>query len=499
MRIYKIYLAISVFTLLSFNACKKDNNDSGGPSASGTREELTKDSIFLYAKETYLWNDLLPTYEQFNPRGFSDFSNEVNAFAEYQPLDKYSFLDDGTLADELNGVSGDYGFSVNYTDGDPLDLRISYVYETSPAAVGGVKRGYQITKLNGRTSLNGRSQTDINHINASIFGSEPSVSMTLKRFDGTSIDVTVKRGTYNINPVLFSKVYSVGNKKLGYLVFNSFTTNSVERLTDLMEGFSNQGVSELVIDLRYNGGGSVGTAEALTNMIAPVGENGNVMFTTYFNKTMQEGNATILANQPLLDEKGKLQPYKDGVNGKYATYADLGFTPTAEDFNQEVFKKIGNLKINRAYFIVSGSTASASELLINNLKPVINEVKLIGRRSYGKPVGFFALRIDKYDLYIPQFETKNKNNQGEYYQGMPVDQEDYDDVTKEFGDPTERYLAYALAHAQFGAFPKVSIAKLSSTTTKGIVRMSREESAKVTQALERSEFKGMVLTSRKLR
>ena len=497
MKIYKLYLVLSIFAMLAAPACKKDKNDEGGPSANGTREELTKDSIFLYAKETYLWNDALPSYEQFNPRGFANFNGILTAFATYQPLDKYSFLDDGSLADELGGVSGDYGFAVNYNDGNPLDLRINYVYENSPAGTQGVKRGYQITKLNGRTELDGRSQANIDHIVNAVFGAEPSVSMTLKKFDGTSVDVTVTRGTYSINPVLFSNVYSAGAKKIGYLVFNSFTTNTVNRLTAVMADFANQGVSELIIDLRYNGGGSVATAEALTNLIAPASENGSVMFTTYYNQIMQSNGAAILANQPLLDENGKLQPYTEGVNGKYATYADLDFSPTRQADNQEVFEKTGNLNVSRVYFIVTGATASASELVINNLKPVL-DVRLIGRRTFGKPVGFFGIHIDKYDLYIPQFETKNKDNQGEYYQGMIVDQEDYDDISKEFGNPSERYLSYALGHSQSGSFPAVSVATISSTTKKRIERMSREESMRVTNELDKTRFKGMVESKRNL-
>ena len=123
---------------------------------------------------------------------------------------------------------------------------------------------------------------------------------------------------------------------------------------------------------------------------------------------------------------------------------NLGFQ--AGDFtaanNQVMFAKSGTLAVNRVFFIVSGQTASASELTMNNLRPEM-DVQFIGDTTYGKPVGFFAVNINKYQLYTPEFSTVNSANQGGYYSGfMPGTAtypgvEDYDDVSKDFGDPTE--------------------------------------------------------------
>src|SRR5690349_13896372 len=119
--------AIIIGSLLFTVACKKDPKVKPDPvnPATATREELTKDSIFLYAKETYYWNDALPTYEVFKARTFSSFDAELNKIKTYKidqstgkAIDKYSFLDDGSLSSELGGVSGDYGFSANFNNGD---------------------------------------------------------------------------------------------------------------------------------------------------------------------------------------------------------------------------------------------------------------------------------------------------------------------------------------------------------------------------------------------
>lgn len=481
----------ALIIVVGFTAsCKKSNNAPDGndapQGAPGTRAELTKDSIYLYAQQTYYWNVGMPSYSAFNPRQYSS-NNAVLAALKALPStggkDKYSFIDDGTVAGELGGVAGDFGFSVFFASTN--DLRIKYVYATSPAGVQGLKRGYQITKINGSTDIN-TSDARIDYVVNAIFGSSPTVAMTVLKPDGTSQDVTITKANYNINPVLFTKTYTVGPKKVGYIVFNSFTTNSTDFLDAAFTQFSTDGITELVVDLRYNGGGSVATSEAFTNLIAPTAQNGKVMYTTYWTQTMQDNQATILQNQKFY-AKGN-----DGVTRMYS-YFDYSYKPTVAAGNQEVFAKRGSLNgLTRVYFIVTSSTASASELLINNLKPVI-DVKLIGKKTYGKPVGFFSIRIDKNDLYIPQFETKNQLNQGGYFDGMAVDKDIFDDVTKDFGDPTEKLLAQALYYSANGGFSSF----LKDNTISSTSPLSKTQVEDLSGKMDH-EFKGMVET-RKLR
>ncbi len=491
------YVAVTAGLLILVSSCKKDApvvipDPPVTPGASGTRAELTRDSIYLYAQQTYYWNDGLPSYEIFKPRSYE--SNQavldaiINAPGSSKPTDKYSFLDDGTVSDELSGVSGDYGFSVFYNgEFGTSDLRVKYVSPNSPAAGKGLKRGYRITSLNGRTDLRSDVSANVTFVSNAVFGSASSISMTVVRPDGTSTELTINRGTYATTPIFYSGVYTVGAKKIGYIVYNSFTTNSRDALRNVFSGFEQAGVSELVVDLRYNGGGSVATADLFTNLIAPASLNGTIMYTTHWTKSMQDGKATILANQPLLDANGKLQPFTGGVNGLYATYADIDYKPTVSAGNVETFAKAGAANISRVYFLVLSGTASASELLINNLKPVM-DVKLIGRTTYGKPVGFFAINIDKIDLYVPQFETKNSQNVGGYYNGLTVDYTIPDDVTRDFGDSSEALLSAALNYAQKGAF---SLSP-SSNTLSSTKAMSVSEARQLTEILERNRFKGMV-------
>lgn len=504
-----------IMLILSFIvvSCKKDPKVSqttppvttAPPTVTASRSELTKDSIYLYAKETYYWNDQMPNYESFKPRTYASNSAVLDAIralpgtgkpfwttaTDPVPREKYSFLDDGSLASELGGVSGDFGFSVFYNNSE--DLRIKYVSPGSPAAAAGLKRGYRITKLNNRTELSSTVDANLNFVSNAVFGNGSSVSMTVVKPDASEQSLTVSRASYANNPIFLSKVIEYGGKKVGYLVYNSFTTNSRENLATAIGDLYSKGATELVLDLRYNGGGSVATADVLTNLISPIGipSKQQIMYTTYWTKSMQEGKATILANQFIIGNDGKPMPFTGGVHGQYATYADIDYRPTANAGNVELFEKQGSADFKKIYFLVLRNTASASELVINSLKGVMapSDIKVIGQKTYGKPVGFFGIKIDKLELYVPQFETKNQKNEGGYYDGMPVDFSVADDVTKDFGDPTERLLAAALNYSQKGTFSVTNI----PNTISSVRSMPVEDVDRINQKLEGYHFNSMIL------
>ena len=505
--------------LIVLSACKKEKTEPVAPTtptvATGTRDELTKDSIFLYAKEFYYWNTSLPTYDAFKPRSYStneaelfaitQFSNDPTTGKPYEYVSgsttpKYSFIESvstGTISSlkaDINGSASDYGFSLLYND--VSDLRVKYVYPNSSAAQQGLQRGFKITAINGRTNLTYSSST-VAFLNSALFGTNSTINLTFTDLNGVSKSVVVSNTTYTVNPILYTNVYTIGTKKVGYIVFNSFTNNVTSALTSTFSTFASQGVTEMVVDLRYNGGGYVTTATQLINILAPSAQTGSTMFTYYYNAYLQglttaQRKTSILAHQPLLDDNGKLQTFTTGVNGKYATYADLNYSNTSAD-NIEKFSKTGTLNLSRIYFIVTDATASASELTVNSLKPVM-DVKLIGSTTYGKPVGFFPIRIDKIDLYIPEFETKNQAGVGGYYSGMTVDKEGYEDLTKSWGDETETLLGYALQYARTGSFitTAAKTASLTAGSTKMPARLSSTQLRALSGSLDEHSFKGMV-------
>lgn len=513
-----------ILSAVVVSSCKKtktpdpNTGDQTGPSKTGTTLDLIRDSIFLYAKEAYYWNDGLPDYATFKPRSFTGsdditaLQNEVDAISQYKinpttgkPYEyyaaspgsaKYSFIDDGSVSAELNGVKGDFGFAPIYNDNN--DLRVRYVYPNSPADLAGIKRGYQITSINSRTALtydgNGGSGVNLNFV-INAYANSNTITMILKKPDATNITVTLNVATYTINPVILHKVIDQGaGKKVGYIVFNSFTSaaNATPKLNEAFAEFQTAGITDLVVDLRYNGGGYVSTAEYLSNLIAPASKSGSLMYSSYFNSILTGGKASILKNQVRKDPK----------TGEIYNYSQFDYSVTGNAVNFSKTDVPYSLTLSHVFFIVTGSTASASELTINNLRPIL-DVRLIGTTSYGKPVGFFDIDINKYQMYIPNFETKNSANQGGYYSGMTPETADYpgkkdfDDVTKDFGDPTEGLLAHALNFVNTGTFT-VAGQVIQSTTGKTKI-MSVDETREAGIELDHNKFNGMVSNHLKIK
>jgi carboxyl-terminal processing protease len=445
-------------------ACKKDKQ-SGPPTppADGTREQLTLDSIYLYAQQVYLWYDALPTYAAFNPRQYASGGNvlenyqrelysltqvKVNAATgtayEYSGIPghpKYSFITDeildggrqGTV--DLDDKGDDLGIALS-ANAD-TDVRIRIVHPSSPAANAGLTRGMKVTAINS-TPISVNSSTFIESALA-----QSVVAITVEKTDGTVSTVNLTRRNYTTSAVLKTAILDAGAQKVGYIAYSRFSNYTVTKaaLDQAFSQFTAAGVTALVVDLRYNGGGYTQTAEYLINHIAPASLNGKVMYVEYFNTLLQNGQAPILQQQPYRDANGNPVMW----NGHWATYADLDYSIAGNTFK---FEDVGTLNsVKQAVFIVSGSTASASELVINSLKPHM-PVKLVGQTTYGKPVGFFGLRIDKYTLYLSNFYMQNANGFGDYFHGMSVDIPSSDDVTHDFGDPNEMCVMSALNYIE---------------------------------------------------
>ncbi|HEY4197739.1 MAG TPA: S41 family peptidase [Mucilaginibacter sp.] len=528
----KLFYSLFVLSALLFSACKsskKPDPGPNGPPATGSTLDKIKDSVYLYAKEDYLWYDKLPDYGTFNPRLFTAGSdidaltNELNAQSQYainpatgMPYEyyaddpgqaKYSFIDDGTEAAALNGTKGDFGFAPFYNL--VTDLRVKYVYPGSPAALQGIKRGYQITSINGSTNLTydgpevGGNSTNLNFV-INAYSNSNTISMTLKKPDGTTLTVTdMAVADYTVNPVLYNNVYTVGSRKVGYIVFNSFTSddNADPILKTVFSGFAAQGITDLVVDLRYNGGGYVSTAEYLDNLIVPTAKDKTLMYNTYYNDILTNGKEVLLKNQWRKDPASG-QDYNYGQFDYSVTGNAVNFDKTNANSN---YSTAGiNLNISRVFFIVTGSTASASELTINNLRPVM-DVQFVGEKSYGKPVGFFDIDINKYQMYTPEFYVKNSAGQGDYYDGFTPGASGTaglaaeDDVTKDFGDPTEGLLGHILNYVSTGTY-SISPQTTQSVPSKfGIFSAQVRHSAAIRMNLKQHVFSGMIRSKKQFK
>lgn len=450
MRAYCFLLAFILTIGLSIS-CKKTEPIVKPPIVdsltAAAKLDLLRDSIYLYSKEIYFWHEVIPSYGVFNPRQYtgatelSAAQNEMAGIRALQPQDNkhaYSFVttQEGSAAIQT-GAAKDYGFFIKSASIDralPYDSVywfVEYVYKDAPAGVAGVQRGWYISKVN--NSSISTDNPSIAVLNDVFFGTGASASFTFTKPDGSTANITLNKGSYTANAVLYTNVINDGAKKTGYLVFNQFFgPASVTELTTAFSDFASKGINELVVDLRYNHGGSTETQNALANLIVPADATGKTMYTYIFNDSLTAGKF------PLLKRK--------------AGFGNVSFQPAVNTVN---YKKAGGVAVSRVFFIVSSETASASELLINNLRPYM-DVKLVGDTTYGKPVGFFPVPVFNYAIYPISFKTVNSIGSAAYYDGFAPDKLTPDGVNRNWDDNSEPSLAAALRFITTGSFARVS-------------------------------------------
>lgn len=370
-------LLCCLLILLMMSSCKKDKATAPEEEIispiTGTRLEFSLDSIFLYARQVYLWSDALPSYPIFNPRQYASASSEFTA-----------------LSNDLFAISQ---LKKNPATASPYE---------SPVVAGHAKYSF------------------------------------IQR--GTSAGLLAATATAAENPVYVASLINQNGVKIPYIALGSFPllNNCKSELDEAFGSFSSADPAYIIIDLRTNGGGYVETAEYIANLLANPSLNGKTMYVEQYNTLMQSGKATILKHQPYLDGNGKPVQY----NGRNATMADVDYSEAGNTYR---FSKKGSLNnLTAVYFIVSGQTASASELLISCLKPYLT-VKLVGSRTYGKPVGFFPIQIDRYSVYFSSFIIKNAQGWSDYFAGIPVDITVTAQSYPVLGDPEEACLKAVLA------------------------------------------------------
>jgi C-terminal processing protease CtpA/Prc len=466
----------AVISLFILGACKKDHGDPVNP-ATDEPGKSANDSMYFIFKDIYLWTDVVPDSATFKPNSYTNLEDMFNALKSYKKngtnnnMDHYSVLDDGTIAGEIGeGIAGDFGLDVGYNG--TSDLRIVYVYEGSPAGRQSIHRGWQITAVNGNTNMEDDNGANAQRIGNAIYNSN-TVQLRLKKPDGSSVDVTLNAANYNINPVLYSNTYTLGGKKIGYLVFNTFidSVKAKAKLDPVFDNFISYGVTDLVVDLRYNGGGSVSTASYLANLIAPSNIGNSVMFKETFNTNITNKQYSNYLN-------ARVPGYNFTWGQVFEDYVDYATT---------YFSKQKSLNISNLVFIGTGYTASASELLINVLKPYVPNLKLVGTTTYGKPVGFIGIPVGGWDMYAVSMWSKNAQGQGDYFDGFTPDGgETMDDYGYDWGQTTEPLFRKALTTL---GVPENELGRVAP----------RGENLRKPRVLQDRHFKGMIETRFKLK
>jgi C-terminal processing protease CtpA/Prc len=282
----------------------------------------------------------------------------------------------------------------------------------SPAADAGLRRGDTIVSIDGYPPL-----AIIEGALAVVNTAGVDRTFDVVDASGTRRSFTVQSKFFRLQPIAASQVMDATRNgqpiKLGYLAYNQFTQYTTWQLGIDVAQMAKSGVSEMVLDLRYNGGGAVVTSRDLASMLSGSQTDGATFAKLLFNDKHAEENLTVR------------------------------FDTAAERFTQP----IEGLK--RLVVITSGGTASASEMLINGLRPFM-QVVLVGDRTYGKPYGFVPHSNCGTIFNAANFETVNAQNVGGYSTGMPADCQVPDDLDHQLGDPQETRLKAALDYIDSG-------------------------------------------------
>ncbi|MFC4653810.1 S41 family peptidase [Rheinheimera marina] len=404
-----------------------------------------------WSNRTYLWYRELPDRDPASytvAAYFAQLKTEQST-ASSAAKDQFHFTQDTASYNQQtqSGVSSGYGieWSVQSTT-VPRWFQVAYTEPNSPASNAMVKRGDIILEIDGVDFINDPSQAGVNTLNAGLFpaASGERHQFKFRRTDGTEYSLTLTAANVASSPVQNVKVLNTSAGKLGYMQFNSFITPAQPQLISAVQQFRDQAVSNLVIDLRYNGGGLLALSSQLGYMLT----GPNIIQNRYFEK--MQFNDKYPNTNPVTGASLAATPFYS----KQINYEQNTLTSTS----------LPNLNLSRIFVLATGNTCSASEALINGLRGVDAEVILIGDRTCGKPYGFYPEDNCGTTYFTIQFSGINAKGFGDYADGfVPTPAPQFDDQVKgcavaddfshALGDPAEALLASAVEYAQSGSCP----------------------------------------------
>jgi C-terminal processing protease CtpA/Prc len=403
----KKFIILSAFSLLILFSCKKEDppppDDNGDVTAA-----MARDTLYLIMKEFYFWYNLMPEVTKEN---YSDPYKLLDAM-RYKQLDRWSFVADyDEFTAEMNGTFVGHGFRIGVDDAGKA--RIAMIYNNSPLYAQGVRRGWIVKTINGTAVapllLSGNAQAYSDLIGPSTAGITNVFVFT--KPDGTDATFSSTKATFQLNSVLLFDTLNLKTGVTGHLVFESFINPSRTELATAFAYFKANNIKDLILDLRYNGGGYLDIAQTLASYIG-----GDVLAGKVFAKLK----------------------YNDKHQNENYTYA---FKTTSYSMN-----------LSRMVVITTRNTASASEAVMNGLKPHINVVT-VGDTTNGKPTGMNGWEVGKkYFMWPVTFKIVNSQDQGEYFNGIYPGKLAIDDITHDFTDRKEANLKEAINYLQNGTF-----------------------------------------------
>lgn len=441
-------------------SCDKDGDKDPIVDSDPTLEEEINNWIYDVMDEVYYWRLNMRT----PIAATSDPTNYFNSLL-FTPTDRFSVIypDYQELINSLSGISLDAGYEFKLyrvPDSENVYAEVLYVKKNSPASLTDLKRGDAIAAING-------TQIDINNYRTLLDQTQTTHTIRPLRYSDET-GAYVAREEITLTPVELSEdpnfldtVYTINNQKIGYVVYNFFAPGTASDNTKydremdaVFEKMKAENINNLVLDLRYNGGGYVTSAVNLASLIGP-----GVTSADIFSKTKY--------NNFLASEIPALSSVK-------TTFLDKS-------------QNLGNtLSGNRLYVLTTGGTASASELIINGLKPYM-DVFLIGDVTYGKNVGSIAIEDEDnpenaYGLLPIVTQSFNSLDESDYSTGFApnIEVNENTERLKQLGDINEIML-------------RTAIEQITGEPSSGrVVKLDREE---IANTLDRKIRTGKMIES----
>jgi carboxyl-terminal processing protease len=369
-------------------------------------------------EEWYFFNDEPAQQQKYANLDINDYTSAeaLLNFLRFDPgrFDRgFSFITTAAGDEQFFGEGQFVGFGFGSKFVDPpfnTDLRLTQIFACSPAAAANFQRGQRIPQINGRTIA------EINlaeGVSASLGANTEGLTRTfsMRPSSGADFQASLAKALVTIDPVPLTTIFDIAGTKVGYVDFRTFVSTADGALEQAFENFEAQGISALVIDVRYNGGGLVSTAEFLADLIGGAIANNRVLSRKRFNSDKSALNSVELFQQ-----------------------------------------RAGSLTLlQQIVFITTASSASSSELVINALLPH-TVLTLVGGATFGKPVGqsAFGYCDNEFLLRPVTFEAVNALFEGQYYDGIQATCDVADELEFALGDPAEASLAAALSYIENG-------------------------------------------------
>lgn len=351
--------------------------------------EYANEWIYQQMKKYYLWNATMPTQGDLSVAPKEYFAKLLKTD------DIFSYAIHPAIPDTApQSLRRKFGFDITFAEFEGKYYGvILYVLEDSPAKNNGLQRGQLITQING-TELN---QGNYDRLYKSMVAS-PQFSLRINTYSAQlgfskPKDISLSQGLSFSQPISH-QIITDNNIKIGYVQIPHFDVGQAQQFLQIFQEFKSKSIAEIVLDLRYNGGGDISSTTALSIALAP-----NIRASDLFIKF--EGN-------------------KNGGN------VDQSFKQALESNESQIsFEALQNAhpSINRVYILCGNRTASASELIINNLKPYMNVIT-VGEKTFGKDVAGFPIEDNRvagnkgWILYPSIYKLFNAKHEGNYSQGI---------------------------------------------------------------------------------